>query len=216
MLGQILGGLIGAGASLFGAKSEQKMQKKFAKNAVQWKVQDANKAGIHPLFALGANTTSYQPVGVGSGLADTFANMGAGIDRAQSATAEAPARGVIARLALERAGLENDLLRAQIVSEARRSLPPYVGPPMPTPGSDIQLPLGNRGIFPFKPGPSSTSQRIQDEYGDFAENVYGTGRAVVDMSDNVISRTGLKQFLNWYMSRNPGRPGGFPGRGGRR
>lgn len=35
------------------------------KNSIQWRVEDAKKAGIHPLAALGAPVASYSPVSVG-------------------------------------------------------------------------------------------------------------------------------------------------------
>lgn len=44
----------------------QAQQEKFAQMGLQWKVQDAIKAGIHPLAALGAQSTSFSPVSVGS------------------------------------------------------------------------------------------------------------------------------------------------------
>lgn len=42
-------------------------QKEFAQNGIQWKVQDAQKAGLHPLAALGASSASYTPVAVTGG-----------------------------------------------------------------------------------------------------------------------------------------------------
>lgn len=38
------------------------LQREFAQNSIQWKVQDAIKAGIHPLAALGASGYSASPV----------------------------------------------------------------------------------------------------------------------------------------------------------
>ena len=35
--------------------------KQFAKRGIQWRVHDAKKAGLHPLAALGAQTTSFSP-----------------------------------------------------------------------------------------------------------------------------------------------------------
>lgn len=37
-------------------------QKEFAQSGIQWRVQDAQAAGLHPLFALGAQVTPGQPV----------------------------------------------------------------------------------------------------------------------------------------------------------
>lgn len=80
LLGGYFAGGIGAaagaslGGSLFGGStgpsaSEQfswnaNLQREFAQNSIQWKVQDAIKAGLHPLAALGASGYSASPVQV--------------------------------------------------------------------------------------------------------------------------------------------------------
>jgi hypothetical protein len=67
---------IGAGSSILSSilnrrsqkSSDQKnyeMQKEFAQNSIQWKTQDAKKAGIHPLSAIGAQSISASPSYVG-------------------------------------------------------------------------------------------------------------------------------------------------------
>ena len=136
MLGSLLGGIASSALSLFGKNKEAKMQKQFAKNGIQWKVEDAKKAGVHPLYALGANTVSYSPVGVG----DSFgwlSDMGQEIDRSRMATSGRETRrmeAALGSLSLERAGLENDLLRAEIAKTRGQ-----VGPPVPA---------GGRGLVP--------------------------------------------------------------------
>ncbi|AXL15473.1 DNA pilot protein [Microviridae sp.] len=64
----LLGGLIGKSASESSDRSNRAMsreqaqyQKEFAQHGIRWKVEDAKKAGLHPLAALGAQTASYQP-----------------------------------------------------------------------------------------------------------------------------------------------------------
>lgn len=60
------------------------LQKEFAKHGIQWKVEDAKNAGLHPLVALGANTLGYQPVGLAEkptynkaeGLGEVFKHIG--------------------------------------------------------------------------------------------------------------------------------------------
>lgn len=42
------------------------LQREFAKNSIQWRVEDANKAGIHPLYALGAQPYTATPFYAGS------------------------------------------------------------------------------------------------------------------------------------------------------
>lgn len=74
-VGKIVGSVIGAGGSLLGgALSDSRnqayanamwqknydAQKEFAQNSIQWRVQDAKKAGIHPLYAMG-QTPGYTP-----------------------------------------------------------------------------------------------------------------------------------------------------------
>lgn len=44
------------------AAQNRALQKEFAQNSIQWKVNDAKQAGLHPLAAIGAQGTSYTPV----------------------------------------------------------------------------------------------------------------------------------------------------------
>lgn len=70
--GAVLGGALGGNlftGSTGPSASEQfswnaNLQKEFAQNSIQWKVQDAMKAGLHPLAALGASGYSASPVQV--------------------------------------------------------------------------------------------------------------------------------------------------------
>lgn len=90
-----LGGLLGGVGSIIGAginsatqskinKENIAMQKEFAQNGIQWKVQDAQKAGIHPAVALGAQTYQASPSSVapdvGSGVSGAFKHFGSAID----------------------------------------------------------------------------------------------------------------------------------------
>lgn len=66
-------------------------QKEFAQKAIQWKVQDAKKAGLHPLYALGGATPSFTPIAVmpdesGPARASEFGrSVGAAVGRSMSA-----------------------------------------------------------------------------------------------------------------------------------
>lgn len=186
MLGAILGAAGSLASSLLGssqAKSQQDMQLKFAKKGIQWKVADATAAGLHPLAALGANTMSYQPIQVG---APDLGAMGQDVGRAIEATQNGTERatGKVGLLQLERAGLENDLLRTQIASENAR-LRAQLGPPMPTDGGAGNLiPGQGNSLIPSKVVPPqltkglnlgkgfnvnpnfSDAQTIEDRYGD--------------------------------------------------
>jgi len=138
----MLGALIGAGASiassLLGKKSADKaneaaerqnaqniaLQKEFAQSGIQWKVQDAEKAGVHPLFALGANTTSFQPQSIGSSLPDWsgIAEAGQNVGRAIDATRSTPASAMalaLGKIQLEGAQLDNEFKKVQLASALR-------------------------------------------------------------------------------------------------
>lgn len=137
---QALGSLVSAGLSFMGGNKAQKtqnemaerniaLQKQFAQEGIQWKVADAKAAGIHPLYALGAQTHSFAPVSVGDSLSSAWANAGQDIGRAINATANGSQRlDAITKaaqgLALEKAGLENELLRSQIRRNNSAGTPP--------------------------------------------------------------------------------------------
>lgn len=142
----MLGALIGAGASLlgglFGQSSQEKQiqkqidaQKEFAQQGIRWRVDDANAAGIHPLYALGANTHSFSPIGIGgSPLGEGIAAAGQEFGRAVQAKgtqAERLFNQKIMQLQLQRGELENQLLASQI---ARINTPSQMPPAMPQVG----------------------------------------------------------------------------------
>lgn len=94
--GALAGAAISAAGSLIGGKKSAESQadiaqqnyenqKEFAQNGIRWKVADAKAAGIHPLFALNGNTSSYTPVagyGGDNGISDAASQFGQGIGRA--------------------------------------------------------------------------------------------------------------------------------------
>lgn len=102
------------------------LQKEFAQNSIKWRVEDAKRAGVHPMAALGISPASFSPVSTSiPSISDSsyLSDMGQNIDRAIMAGKDQAARNEAEHnnrqfnnLALEKAGLENDLLRAQIDS----------------------------------------------------------------------------------------------------
>lgn len=86
-----LGLLGGIGSSLINSNSASssnalnyKQQKEFAQNSIQWKVEDAKKAGLHPLAALGTQSTYYSPTSTYTedNIGKSLSDMGQNIDRA--------------------------------------------------------------------------------------------------------------------------------------
>lgn len=98
------------------------LQKEFATHGIRWKVADAKAAGIHPLYALGANTQGFTPVSVGtvpdySG-ANTTRAMGQNINRAVSSMMSkqevSEQQAQMNALQIENQQLQNDMLRSQL------------------------------------------------------------------------------------------------------
>lgn len=155
----MIGPLISAGANLVGGIMSQnaqqdynaqqlhqtelnrKTQEEFAKKGIRWKVADAKAAGIHPLYALGAQTSSFSNVSLGgvpeTGLAQGLANAGQDISRAVNATRTQPERDAaftktVQDLSLVEMGLKNELLASQIAK-----LKTTINPAMPTLGDPV-------------------------------------------------------------------------------
>lgn len=137
----IIGGAMSSSSTRAAGAANAAAQREFAQHGIRWKVRDARLAGLHPLAALGAQTTSFAPSYVGDNLGASFAQAGQDLGRAFQATrtseerteAEAVAYGrqnQLSNLAIERARLENDLLRSRIARENAQ-----IGPPMPTVGA---------------------------------------------------------------------------------
>lgn len=146
MLG-FLGGLASSALNFFGGQSAQEksieaqqninnqniaMQKEFAQNGVQWKVADARAAGINPLAALGASTTSFSNL-----VGPTVGQEGEGIQKAGQDLGRAMSAAssmddkyeqAVKKITLQKGELENQLLASQIA----KTNSPSVGPSMPT------------------------------------------------------------------------------------
>lgn len=115
----IIGGLLGNKSSEKNAEQNIALQKEFAKSGIQWKVADAKKAGVHPLYALGAQTHSFAPVSVGDSLGPAIGAAGQDISRAIDSTSSTSTRVAafnerMQALQLHRGELENILLASQI------------------------------------------------------------------------------------------------------
>lgn len=72
---------------------DRALQKEFAQNGVKWRMEDAERAGVHPLYALGASGATYSPTistftpqPVRSSAGDSIRQMGQDVSRATAAT----------------------------------------------------------------------------------------------------------------------------------
>lgn len=126
------------------------LQREFAQSGIQWRVQDAIQAGIHPLAALGGSGATYSPAahiaggtfsspsgpsGVSAnfsssgGMGDALTSMGQDLSRAVEKSMNASDRtdsytAAMQVLNLEKGSLENELLRSQLSRSRQASNPP--------------------------------------------------------------------------------------------
>lgn len=221
----MIGNLISAGASivggLFGKSSADKaneqnmqiaqqnmaMQREFAQNGIRWKVDDAKAAGIHPVYAMGAPTTSFSPISFNStgddsmskALASAGQDVGAAINKTRTAPERATAYTQAAQaLSLEKGALENEVLRSQLARIKQTNAPPgpsqAIVPNDPVPfavpenkKSEERPPLMIFGKRWMTNPNSSPMKAWEDQYGDdgpaswFLPPILGTNDAVYNI-----------------------------------
>lgn len=134
------------------AERNVQMQREFAQHGIRWKVEDARRAGISPLAALGASGAAFAPVHVGAeantAIGDGIQNMGQNISRAVAATSTQEEKMLTGlRLQNAQAEVEGRHLDNQIRAIELRRL--TTNPSFPSPD-------GN-----FIPGQGNTPARIK-------------------------------------------------------
>lgn len=164
----LLGGLLGRDSqqranelNAQNAANNIALQREFAQNAIQWKVKDAAKAGIHPLYALGASTTSFAPVSVGASgndpLASAMSGMGQNLSRAAMAnmapTERASAVGGVQQTMANNLSLENQSLQNQILKFRLQQMQAgQIGPGGPEEAANLLIP-GQKNSAGINPEP---------------------------------------------------------------
>lgn len=93
------------------ARKERERQTQFAQNSLQWKAEDARRAGLHPLAALGASGYQASPVHVGG---QDWSGLGQDLGRAflqnsDQAGRDAYARKELSQFDSKRMSQENEL-----------------------------------------------------------------------------------------------------------
>lgn len=164
-VGSVIGDILGFSANKSSAKKEYQRQKEFAQNQIQWRVKDAQAAGIHPLFALGSQGIGYSP----SAMVSDFSNMGQDIGRALYQTATARERRSAEHAQMVRMQYEDDITRRKnelelenmrlnnglLASELARSA--QVGPAPQDPAAPGTADLMANPVIAGRPGTPSIS-----------------------------------------------------------
>lgn len=211
-----VGSIVGGNKELDFAKGQQKIskkwarknfryQKKAAKKSVRWKTADVIKAGekygIHPLALLGMQTHSPSAIHMGGtatpNLAAAYSAAGQGIGSALDAYSPSEIRNrkqseAIGQMSLERASLENDLLRARIASEIRLTHQPGSGRGVGGSSHQDTSSPSQKNVrkidLPFDLGQvdasNSPAEDVEREYADIVSNIYGVMKITSDAWKN--------------------------------
>lgn len=187
------GPIIAAGATLAGgllsARGARQTQRR-EDTAIQRRMQDATRSGVHPVYALNASGASSSAPAPSTLFGDAVVRSGQAIGNAVSRSLDTDGRAA-KTLLLEKAGLENELLRTQI-TRAKTELVNSNAPSAGIPGQrSTMLPDRPPGALPhkledptftpnlhvglpYKTNPFfSDAQTIQNRYGELAESIYG-------------------------------------------
>lgn len=191
----LISGALGLGSSLlsyFGGKDAAATNREDAMNAelraaerqrianetsIQTRVKDANAAGVHPLYALGAPTMSSAGAVLGAPAQNLMAPLAQGMrDLGQNLSGKSTPGGQEApnayqaetmRLDLENRALQNQLLRNKVVATATPKGPPvgdFVVPENPKIEMNPPLMFGGKR---WVTDPSTSPMKAwEDRYGD--------------------------------------------------
>lgn len=184
------------------------MQEQFAKQGIRWRVNDAKKAGIHPLFALGAQVPTYTPQSTSFAADNSIGNAlsaaGQDVGRAINATRTAGERDdayttSLKALTLKNAELDLDIKRATFASAVQR-LTQNANPPIPTDGP---LPWAKQdGVTPLTADSSllhldkgwSDGSKFEDRWGEWGGAAAGLAVMAADLiNHNRFKREALQR-----------------------
>lgn len=197
------------------ARNQFAYQRELNKNQIQWRVADAVKAGIHPLYALGPTGASFSPVSggtsdageyisrAGQDISRSVMSMMSGRERREAAQAAVVRERMQDDMVLqrhnadmERSGLENALLRSQIARANSGQLGP--GAPVQAQAGAVnrvpaRVEVGSRGAPAEAPG-AITEYQFQRQSG---------GRYGVLPSDQSRERTEDSPMeWQWFLRNN--------------
>lgn len=178
-------GLQTAGSLFSGYKADKatkrtnELQKDFYKNGISWRVEDAKRSGIHPLYALGANVGSPSfSTFSGSGVGDALSTLGSGIMDRVNYRQQRKHELQLQQMELRNKQLQNDWLDQQIKGSAIRNA---------SAAANVSQDPQVRSFYNLTPGPWSSADDVEDQYGGVAGEIHGLGRLSKDTYDQIIS-----------------------------
>ncbi len=201
----LIGSGISAGANIYQGVKNRQLQREFfnrnlewqdtlSKTSIQRRTADAKKAGLHPLFALGANVSGGQPIQVSGGNDNSIANAGQGIGTAVSRMLDQngkQAQALQLKLLETQIG-ESDARKQLLLSEAARNnqagksglgIQQELPPGNVTVGELQQVAPDSAGLINVQPTPQKTHKKnrpgiLAGENAGFQEFVLPGGQPI--------------------------------------
>lgn len=211
---QAIGAVGGKIMDMLGGNADRNAQLQAAKNQVQWRTEDAKKAGIHPLAAIGMNPVSISPTTIGD--SGALASAGQSIDRAIDAGSTKTQRldNASARLLdaqITGAELDNDIKRAEYASMVSRTSGAHAIPPVPSISVNGAYRTVDHPVFGKVTRPGMAAGDLQQEVGELGDWMEGanyfnewsrthTGIPVLGRSEMDFLRD-LGHALGWATGR---------------
>ncbi|UOF80219.1 minor capsid protein [Microviridae sp.] len=207
------GGLISGFMNMEGSAKDRAFQRETMQNAIQWRVADAKKAGLHPLFAMGANVSlgggSPQFIGdpIGPSLAEAGQNISNALARQQTVEERQKHQMdlSLAAKSMEESDARIGLLRSQIRS--LEQAPGGLGLGVQSEAGQAPAVPGITGVVELKPQPqmSAKSGRPDTLAGThpwFGEMQYGPFKIPVpygggEHPEETLSEMSYPATLGW-------------------
>lgn len=162
----ILGGQLAAAQNRQSQRFSADLQREFAQHGIQWRVEDAKRAGLHPLAALGMMPASASPMVIGDvageGIAKAGQSIGSAVSQSQDQKALTVANLRLLNSQSDKYDAEKASILFQLSEEKRKAMQsaPALGIRQETPGNIIpegQVPNPpvdtGAGYIEMKPAP---------------------------------------------------------------
>lgn len=177
--------VIRVGADLLGIKSDSdankdniRFQREFARRGIRYKVNDAKKAGIHPLYALGASTNmpSYNIRGQGDMIRNAGQSMSRMFDKNAKQLEALQKKSIEADITLKMARASEVAKRTQKLNSQQDMDLVALDNPVPnkklhSQRKPIETIIGT--LLPSKNPGYIDADKIPERYGDEAKDVLG-------------------------------------------
>lgn len=215
MVSGLIGGIHNRSDELSGREEQtrqRELQQESLQHGVQWRVNDAKAAGIHPLFGLGANLPTFNPVTP----VQSDTSFAQDIGRAVSSYANRGRQAKADALAMERHNAEIGVLRSEAarndavaeatVSSSLARAAQLANQIKPTPNiiypkGQVDSPQLERFRTPL--GVIDANKRHVDaeeaerRYGDLAQEVFGLSNLISDSYETAVNHPMFDRFMKW-------------------